>query len=396
MILALLLACNRPPTHGCQEAAEFARDLGKTHLLLGASMTDETAQAAPFDLRYIYLAGGLPTGGPCTSCANQCSLHDQSCAQGGCQWWGCWQWDALPPGQYVKDFLDKTKQDRQIPMLVWYQLLHTLQVREGTELVAAVQDVGKMRDYLAHWRFLLETLGNSDVLLHIEPDFWGFAAQQNADPHQIPAAVASASADCSGQENSIAGLSRCMIQMAHHYAPRARVGLHASAWGAGGDVFHSQDPSLDIQAHAQRTAAFMTALGAQEGEFIVVDPADRDAGWSGSQGEDRWWKDGGARPNLQDALQWSHALSTATGCSTLWWQLPLGNTDLDDTPEHWRDNHLQQIFAALNEVAQAQVVGLAFGAGAPGQTRPETDGGHLIKEVNRTARQGGIPLRHAH
>lgn len=72
-------------------------------------------------------------------------------------------------------------------------------------------------------------------------------------------------------------------------------------------------------------------------------------------------------------------LSTATGCSTLWWQLPLGNTDLDDTPEHWRDNHLQQIFAALNEVAQAQVVGLAFGAGAPDKPAQKLMAATLLK-----------------
>src|SRR5579863_5851909 len=45
--------------------------LGKNRLLVGVSTSDAAAAMAPFDLRYIYIAGGLfdsPT--PCTACGS--------------------------------------------------------------------------------------------------------------------------------------------------------------------------------------------------------------------------------------------------------------------------------------------------------------------------------------
>ena len=47
-------------------------------------MTDAVAEQARFDIRYLYLAGGLGTGNCATSP----------------EWWGCWQDLAVPPGQY--------------------------------------------------------------------------------------------------------------------------------------------------------------------------------------------------------------------------------------------------------------------------------------------------------
>ena len=51
--------------------AKVLSDLGKTHILAGASMADATAAKAKADLRYLYLSGGIFDGNaPCTSCAS--------------------------------------------------------------------------------------------------------------------------------------------------------------------------------------------------------------------------------------------------------------------------------------------------------------------------------------
>lgn len=56
-------------------------------------MTDATAAAAPFDVHYIYLAGGIADGtGPCQRCASSCTSRGNLCDNqhgGGC--WGCYQ-----------------------------------------------------------------------------------------------------------------------------------------------------------------------------------------------------------------------------------------------------------------------------------------------------------------
>jgi hypothetical protein len=110
--------------------------LGKTRLLVGGSMADATASSTPIDLRYMYVSGGLFDGAtPCTSCASGCTSKGKSCANsaGGCGWWGCWQWDQQPPGQYVKDFVANcaAATPKQVPMISYYEILHTSGAQEG-------------------------------------------------------------------------------------------------------------------------------------------------------------------------------------------------------------------------------------------------------------------------
>lgn len=62
--------------------------MGSNKLMVGAQMTDATAAAAPFDARYLYLAGTVRPAGACTTaCSSAC---------GG--WWGCWQEFETSPG----------------------------------------------------------------------------------------------------------------------------------------------------------------------------------------------------------------------------------------------------------------------------------------------------------
>src|SRR5205085_12002958 len=137
---------------------------------------------------------------------------------------------------------------------------------------------------------LLQQLGSRAALLHIEPDLWGYAEKANSDPHQVAAAVSRAnSADCAGQEDSVAGLGRCLIGMVRKYAPNAKVGLHASSWGTGIDTHENTNPSFDIQGEAQKLADFLLACGAGDSDYVVVEASDRDAGYYRSLGKNAFW-----------------------------------------------------------------------------------------------------------
>ena len=64
-----------------------------------------------------------------------------------------------------------------------------------------------------------------------------------------------------------------------------------------------------------------------------------------------------------------------TGVPVVLWQLPLGNTTLNDTWGHFRDNRVQwwlgnNSAAHLRATRNAGVIGLLFGGGATGATRP--------------------------
>src|SRR5262249_7684757 len=158
-----------------------------------------------------------------------------------------------------------------IPMVTYYEILQASGVQEGApEVTQAAINAAFMTRYLADFRFLAKQIGDAPALLHVEPDFWGYAEQANADPPQLPAAVASADpTDCGGDENTIAGLGHCFLHIARKYAPNAKVSLHASGWSTKMDALSNTNASLDVGAEAQKTAAFLRACGADEMDFVA-------------------------------------------------------------------------------------------------------------------------------
>jgi hypothetical protein len=377
-------------------ASPILTDLGaKQGLLVGADMSESVAELAPFDIQYLYLAGGLADGDvPCASCGSGCTAGGISCSGASgptCGWWGCWQDPALPPGQYVRDLLRRTQAAGRIPLISYYELLQTSNVTEGSAEIAALRDVALMTRYFNDWRFVLGQIGNSRALLHVEPDLWGYAEQVGADPHHIAAAVRTANpTDCAGQEDSVAGLGGCLIAMARKYAPAAKVGLHASAWASGDDVHENTDPRLDVGAEARRVADFLLACGAGDSDFVVVEASDRDAGFYRSIGRDVFWDATNATlPNFRQAFAWTRALTERMGHAALWWQLPLGNMSLPNVTYQWQDNRVDYFFSHPGEVAGTNAFAMVFGAGAEGQTNPSTDRGNFVTRVQQLAAAGG-------
>lgn len=368
------------PDGGSCLASSVLSGLGETDgtLLVGASMTDATAAQAPFDFRYLYLAGGLFTSPePCSSCNAQCSAS----------WWGCWQDPAQPPGAYVRNFVSRAADRGQLPMITYYEQLQTSGAQEGTPQVQTMADVNQLHRYFADWRFLLQQIGGARAILHVEPDLWGYMQHLNADPSAIPVAVATANpTDCASEPNTAVGFGRCMVKMARQYAPNARIGFHASAWGSKRDVAYNTDASLDVTAEANKVADFLLAAGADRTDFIVVEALDRDSGYYESLGRDRWWDSTNTTlPNFHQAFTWVRAITERMQLPSLWWQLPVGNTSLPDVSGQWRDNRVEYFFAHPDQVAATNAIGFAFGAGATGQTTPESDNGLLVTKTKEYA-----------
>ena len=328
----------------------------------------------------------------------------------GTAWWGTWQWDQLPPGQFVRDFVAGTAAAGLRPMFTWYLLFPAAQARlgiaEGTaEATVAARDLAFMRAYLDDFRFFLRQVGNAPAIVHLEPDFWGYAQHAaraaGTDAHGLPARVASANpTDCAAAEESIAGLGRCMISMVRQYAPNALLGLHGSTWASGFDCVSNTDRSLDVAAEGRLTADFLLAAGAACADLVVIDISDRDAGWYQRQVPPRnSWLDAtdAALPSFTQAFGWSRAVAERTGRKVLWWQVPVGNMSLpnacaasgDGTNQ---DNKVDYFFDHADRVAGSGAAGMAFGAGASCQTTPENDGGHLVTRARGLAAGGGQPL----
>lgn len=374
--------------------SELLSSLGKDRLLVGMSGSDAAAAAAPYDVRYQYIAGKIPDGGgACSRCDTGCSTAGTSCANSaGCAWWGCWQWDQVAPGDYARGFQVRAASRDEIPMFTYYVLLQASGVPEGTaEVTQAANDRAFMSRYLADWRFLLQQVGSKVAFLHVEPDFWGYAgilASQRGWPScsGIPAAVASANPrDCGGQPNTLQGLGRCMIAMARAYAPNAKVGLHASMWGTAYDVSTNASASFDVATEGRKLGTFLASCGAADGDFIVADMSDRDAGTNG-----RWLDATNARlPDFTQLWTWSTAVTEALGKPLLWWQVPVGNQGL--APAN-RDNRVDYLLTHLGELASSHAIGAAFGSGADGNASPDSDSGNLAARTNALRAAGGQPV----
>jgi hypothetical protein len=297
-------------------------------------------------------------------------------------------------------------------MFTYYELLQTAKAAianfpEGqAEATQAATNTGIMTRYFADWRFLLQQIGQAQALLHIEPDFWGYARQAGS-PTSLAAAVASANpTDCSSFPNTIAGMGQCMIAMVRKYAPRAFVGLSASAWNVAGNTSRSVDVTTDARA----VATFLAACGQSAADFVVVETSDRDAGYYQTvKSQNTWWDPTDATlPDYAQDLAWVRALTEALGTPALYWQTPLGNASQSNTSGHYEDNRVDYFFGGSAaqvgsgpavtvpshwaDLAASHVVGVAFGAGQGDQTMPDTDGGNLVSKTKAYATAGGQAL----
>ena len=363
-------------------AAVLGAELGADGLMIGGTMEDASFQSTSFDLRYRYLAGSVPTQGPCTSCASGCTVDGESCDNAnGCAWWGCWQYDQVPPGQFVLDFVDVVEAGGGVPMFTYYIWFSVAGGVEGQAEIDALNDGARVDAYLADWRFLMERLAaatDGPVLVHVEPDLWGYGHQISDDPTQIPVALAAAGDPaCSGSGNHFAGLARCMLDIAREVAPNVKVGFHASAWGAGADALINDDASFDLAAHAEETAAYMRALGADEADLVVVEMSDRDAGFNG-----RWWDASDTTlPHFAQAIAWTQTLGESLDLAPLWWQVPYGNPALQDACDRYSDNRVDYVFDHPERFSAGGALGVAFGAGTGCMTTAETDDGHFLSRA---------------
>ncbi len=355
---------------GGSHAGHFLVGMGND----GTNSGDDPAYqlGAMLDLHYHYLVGLSTEGG-----------------------WPTWNSDPDYAGKRIAE----AKRHRTIPMFTYY----CMAAHGENNLAGSIGSAKFMATYFRDYIQLLATINasGSPVVLQLEPDFWGFAQQAAiaaGGPAKVAARVEASSApECKGEPDTLVGLGGCLIALARSRAPQALVGLHASGWASKVDVLLNANPKLDIEAEAAKTAAFLRAVGAADGDFISIDFSDRDAGcyevgYSESNGKTicskrsgvYWDEENLMLPNFRQALAWSAAIASGLSLPILWWQLPFGVPSAipGGTPGHFRDNRVHYIFGHVDEFVAAGGAGAVWGTGAAGQTFVNTDGGAFKKAVN--------------
>jgi hypothetical protein len=285
---------------------------------------------------------------------------------------------------FVGRFVDQAWRKGYVPVISAYLMLDTPPAcGEGGQCYAQkLQNPSTVSTYLASIsEAARQAQGDKPVIFHLDPDFYGTMQQlsnQNDrpagvrpdDPSSYPVAL-----NVAGYPNTLAGFGQRVVDVIHSQAPNALVAPHASMWATNGDP-NLVTPEQTVQI-AQRTAAFLNAMGGDRADLLFVEWSDRDSG----SGLRPWWDDSNHDlPRPTRAVLWESALSQAAGKRLILWQMPSGNMSLDNTPTHYQDNRPAYAFSHPRDLFDAGVIAVLFGGGTAEMTQPSTDGGFIATQ----------------
>ncbi len=291
-----------------------------------------------------------------------------------------WGWEGWG-GQFVRRFVQHAWNNNYVPVVTVYLMLGVPpnNGEGGRVYVEKLKNSTTVSQYFASLqRAAEEARGDRLVIFNIEPDFYGFM-QQVSNEDNPPAGVQPddpgsffVALNKPGYANTLAGFGQYLVDMIHMTAPNALVAPMASMWAVNRDPQGSS--AAEAVTYAQRTAAFIHAMGGDRSDLLVVEWSDRDAG----RGIRPWWDDSDrSLPRPNRAILWENALSMAAGKRLLLWQVPVGNMNLDDTCKRYRDNRAAYLFNHPRDLADAGVIGILFGGGDGCSTQVDTDGGYV-------------------
>jgi hypothetical protein len=277
-------------------------------------------------------------------------------------------------------------------------LLQSKPERGGGELekdLANLRDPELMRRYYDDLRLALRrAAGRTRVVLHIEPDLWGYVQMRGGDDAEAtPTAVASSGdPDLAGLPDTAAGFAQAVVRLRDRTARNVRLAWHLSTWGTNDSPTANDHPPAKIRELAARSARFYRSLGTRF-DLVFNDVADRDDGFREVVLGERPARDHWTPADFRRHLRYVRGFTRRTGRKVALWQLPLGNSRLPNTWERYRDTRVEWFLgsrAHLRDTARAGIVALLFGRGADGCTTRKTDGGLFDRLARRYARR---PLR---
>ncbi|HEY8825341.1 MAG TPA: hypothetical protein VIP07_10685 [Candidatus Limnocylindria bacterium] len=327
---------------------------------LEIGMTDEPGEAGqlrsstPLRLRYTYLAGGVNTG----------------------QGWATWN----PGGGFVTSYIQESAASGFTPVFSYYMLRQSSPGNGMGELAgdtANLANTSTMSAFFADLKLFFQRAGafSSPVVLHVEPDLWGYVQQGfGDDATAAPARVRSTGmAELAGLPDSVAGVARGIVKLRDTYAPNVLLGYHLSVWGTNVDPLYSKPTDAEIDSLATRSASFYRSLGAAF-DISFAEFSDADAAFKRAQSGDdaAWWNPDDFARNVRYLGRYS----TVTQQRIVMWQIPLGNTRMraeNNTWDHYQDNKVEWLLdepgrANLGAYSRAGVIAFLFGRGGDGST----------------------------
>jgi len=325
-----------------------------------------TTSGVPWRYRYQYLSGGVNTNNG----------------------WETWN----PNGSFATLYMDDSSANGYIPVFTYYELLQSNPSTGATESdrdYGNLNNTATMAAYYANFKLLMQKAGAfaKPVVVHVEPDLWGYLQQRAAggDASTVSASVASSGfLEAAGLPNTVQGFGQALVKLRDLYATNAVLAIHASAWASGTDINADRRSSINAVAIADSTAAFLNSAGTWD--LVFSDPDDHDAGWWEAQGADNanfthWWDPTNTTfPNFNRYLAWVAELKAKTARPQVAWQVPVGNQyflTMNNTCGHYQDNVASYFIGHPSSLYASGLIAVLFGAGNTCQTSytdAQTDG----------------------
>jgi len=367
--------------------SHVAAGLPSSRLEFGLSSSDTAwmnSSGVPWGYRFAYLAGGVNT-------TNN---------------WLTWQDPAKPPGQFALDYMTSstTAPANYIPVFTWYQLLQSTPSTGSSELdrdYSNLNTASTMSSYYSSFKILMQKAAQygGQVVVHVEPDFWGYMQQKaaGAGASSVSAMVKSSGfAEAAAFPDNLVGFSSELKFLRDTYAPNALLAMHASMWSSGIDLGGDTRSSIDPVAEADKTAAFLNSAGAGSWDAVFNDVDDHNAAWwelascgtppCVSQSFTHWWDANNVNfPNFTRYLAWVADLHAKTARPQVVWQVPMGNQyflTMNNTCGHYQDNVAPYFIGHPTELFNAGLVAVLFGPGNGCQTMYDDSKGDGVTNNN--------------
>jgi hypothetical protein len=286
---------------------------------------------APFGFRYQYLAGGVNTG----------------------QGWATWN----PNGAFASMYVRDSWSHGELPVLTYYMLLQS-KPGGGDEAHADLANLRNAQTMAAYWddvRLLLARVkGAKPVVVHVEPDLWGYLEQ-------------------AGDATLASSFAQQWLKLRSELAPNVILAYHMSGWGTKHDIVYEDPPDATVRAYAARSATFYRSLNTKF-DIAFEDFSDRDAGFYAKiNGNPNTWM---TPADFHRHVLYAQTFVKLARVRIVAWQIPLGNTvmrAMNNTWDHFQDNRVQWLLgpgsqAHLRAYVAAGFAGFLFGRGADGAT----------------------------
>ena len=157
------------------------------------------------------------------------------------------------------------------PVFTYYMIYQSLPGGGGSEQSAVLANLNNTVDdagVLGRSQAVLPAgrrLPEHAVVLHVEPDMWGYVQQaaSNDNAATFPRRSARpASRSWPGCRTTSPGMAQGIVRLRNQYAPNVILGYHVSVWGTGTDISMSDPSDSQVDALGNRAGAFYNSLGA--------------------------------------------------------------------------------------------------------------------------------------